>query len=542
MSSPIVAMLWENWRLSRVEAAQRFGLGMVVASAVIVLADTGAAAAFTLLAAIHAFFWFSIAKLNGGRFMDGYKPGFPLYLLFARPIRTPVIVGVAMAYDAVSCVALYILSAALIGLAFHQPMPMFSVALLLVTIHCVLTCIQWSTRNRSVQWSGSLAVSMPFFLLFTKHLTLPLDIEFSLAGNTLMVFVCFVSYGLTVAGVARQRRGDSDEKAPPSGTWGGYPVWIVNFFHFPCPTSSAMRAQIWFELKSSGLPVLMIGLAAAVLIFLLFAIGIPIEHARHIAIAVSVLSVVVVLFQLGGNAFGIRRRQGRAYVSAFESTQPFGISRLVGVKVAVRTACMLIALLVIGVSVWASSSLMSAWGEWMVNGNNVSANLLKQRSEWGAEFLFGLTGREYAVRAVVALIGLALLVVSLATFAALRARYPRRVFVAVLLALLCGFTFVVLAWTVRHGVAPASLLHAFVAATKWLAAAAIVLIPIYLIWSGLAERALTAGYLCGAVAISAAFGLAFMPANGIVPALAAWMLPLMLCVAGPWSFSRIRRM
>jgi hypothetical protein len=108
--SPIVAMLWENWRLTRVEAAQRLGLGIVAASAALALLDDGATAALLILLLVHGMFWLSISKLNGGRLLDGYKPGFPLYLLYTRPVPTATLVGVAMAYDAASCAVLYALS------------------------------------------------------------------------------------------------------------------------------------------------------------------------------------------------------------------------------------------------------------------------------------------------------------------------------------------------------------------------------------------------------------------------------------------------
>lgn len=70
LHSPIVAMLWESWRLTRVEAAYRLGLGIVAGSAALVLFDAGATIAFWILVVIHAVFWLSIAKLNGGRLMD----------------------------------------------------------------------------------------------------------------------------------------------------------------------------------------------------------------------------------------------------------------------------------------------------------------------------------------------------------------------------------------------------------------------------------------------------------------------------------------
>ena len=93
LRSPIVAMLWENWRLTRVEAALRLGQGIVLGSAAMLWFDAGATIAFWIILCSNAFIWFSIAKLNGGRFLDGYKPGFPFYLLYSRPVPTIVFVG-----------------------------------------------------------------------------------------------------------------------------------------------------------------------------------------------------------------------------------------------------------------------------------------------------------------------------------------------------------------------------------------------------------------------------------------------------------------
>src|SRR5688572_20764457 len=209
MRSPIVAMLWEHWRLSRVEAAQRLGLGIVAGSAALTFFEAGALFAFWILITLHAFFYFSIAKLNGGRFLDGYKPGFPLYLLYTRPVTTAGLVGVTMAYDAISCLALYLVSAALLGFAFGKQLPLFSVAVCLVSYHFAAACIQWSTRNRIVQWIGSIVIFLPFFGLLKNRVGWPLHIEFSPLENALMILVGVVSFGLTVVGVARQRRGDA---------------------------------------------------------------------------------------------------------------------------------------------------------------------------------------------------------------------------------------------------------------------------------------------------------------------------------------------
>ena len=69
----------------------RLGQGIGLGSAAMLLFDAGATIAFWIILCTNAFIWFSIAKLNGGRFMDGYKPGFPFYLLYTRPVPTVVV-------------------------------------------------------------------------------------------------------------------------------------------------------------------------------------------------------------------------------------------------------------------------------------------------------------------------------------------------------------------------------------------------------------------------------------------------------------------
>ncbi len=544
LRSPIAAMLWENWRLTRIEAAQRTGLGLVAGSAALTFFDAGATYAFWILILCHAFIWFSVAKLNGGRFMDGYKPGFPLHLLYTRPIPTVVFVGVAMAYDAISCVALYLASAALLGLAFGQPLPLFSVALYLVAAHLAYACVQWSTRNRVVQWVGSIAFSWPLFFLLKYRVTPSLQVEFSLIDDAVLILICVVSYGLTVAGVARQRCGDSiASDAPAKAGSGGYPPWLINFFRLPCPTSSATRAQVWFELRCSGLPVLTIGLAVAMLIFLLFAASILVVPLRYVAVPVAMCSVPVVLFALGGNAFGIRRKQGRTYASAFELTQPYGTAQLVNLKLLVRAACLLVALIAIGVSVWISSAFLSAWGAWMPEeGKDAIPGLLKLRQR-GVDALGGLTVYSYAALAVIASIAVAGMVAFQATREALRVRYPRRVLLAQCLPVALALALILLTLVLRKGFGPVPLVGEIIKVVFWIIGAAMVCATIYLLWNGFAQRVLTLRYACGALVSAAAFGAAWhagiQPGNfdGIL-----WLALgiLMIGFLAPWALSRVR--
>jgi hypothetical protein len=559
MNSPIVAMLWENWRLTRVEAAQRLALGIVAGSAALVLlGDAGATVAFWILIVLHGFFYFSIAKLNGGRFMDGYKPGFPLYLFYTRPVSTVTFVGVAMAYDALTCAALYFASVALLGFAFGQPLPLFSATVCLVAYHFAYICIQYSTRSRVVQWIGASVVTLPMIPLLRDRLAPPLQIELSLAENALMVLVGVVSFGLTVAGVARQRRGDARAAIPRMVTRSAFSEWLADLFRLPCPTTSATRAQIWFDLKSSGLPVLAIGLALAILIPLLFVITTRLDvvlsgfytqpATRLSAVVVAMFSLPAVLI-LGGNAFGIRARQGRTYASAFEATQAGGTAWMAGLKVLVRSVCLLAALVAVGTSVWTSASVIP----FDVLGDN-DTFIEKSRAPLSGQ----MRAIEGAVRAMsadqqIALIVVAVLLVTImvavrASLAALRAHYRRRVLIASWALMLYSLAIV---GAGRSGFE--AMLAWFFRATPWMAAATITVATVYLCWVCISERLLTLRHVGGAILVCAAFGaagmtllraaglqLAGMSTTATVWLLLAALLPFTVSLLAPWSLSRVR--
>jgi hypothetical protein len=93
------------------------------------------------------------------------------------------------------------------------------------------------------------------------------------------------------------------------------------------------------------------------------------------------------------------------------------------------------------------------------------------------------------------------------------------------------------------------------ATARWIVSAAIVFTIVYVFWSGFAERVLTIRYASGAVAISAAFGAAWLTALHVAGVQLAGMsamhaisvvwpalLPLMASGLAPWSYGRIRHL
>ena len=210
---------------------------------------------------------------------------------------------------------------------------------------------------------------------------------------------------------------------------------------------------------------------------------------------------------LGRNAFGIRRKQGRAYVSAFEATQAYGTAQLAVLKLLVQSVCVLAAFIAIAVSCWISLPLL---------GDAVFIQIwgvpLSSRRSVITDAFAALTGYEQLALAIVAAVGVVIGVAAFAVFGALRTRYSRRASIVSFLLLLYGLALVWLAVGVRVDPETASQFHLDVVygAMCWIAAAAMVFTTVYVCWSGFAERVLTTRYASGAVAISAAFGAAWL--------------------------------
>ena len=443
---------------------------------------------------------------------------------------------------------------------------MLPAAAWIAALTLVLRAIAWSTRSVPVLTVGSVvAVFAAWGVAGSRLNAFPNDVDYPLTDYAVLALISLVCFGVTIATVSRQRRGDAQTaitRTPGSGLRG----WLIERFRFPCPTSSATRAQVWLDLKSDGLPVLTIGVALAVAILLLSAIGNPIDAvfadeirahlscsnsdcflARAWPVLFTPLSLLVVL-GLARNAFGIRRRQGRAYMSAFEVTHAHGTAQLALLKVLVKSVCILAAIIAIGVSAWLSVPLL---------GDAVFIQMwnvpLSSRRPAIKGALAALTGYEQLSLVVVVAVGVVIWVAAFAVLGALRTRYSRRIVAPLLL--LYGLALVWLAVGVRVDPDTASRFHLDIVygAMLWIAAAAMVFTTVYVCWSGFAERVLTIRYASGAVLVSVAFGAAWVTVLrvadvrlGAMPTMdAAWMLspallPLMASILAPWSYSRVR--
>ena len=188
--------------------------------------------------------------------------------------------------------AIYLVSALLLRVTSGYAFPLLPVAAWIAALTLVFVAAAWSTRNRTIQVLVMMVAVLRAFGVAMDRLTAvelpggydwpprlwPTLFDFPRTDYAWIALIGLASFGVTVAGVTRQRRGDGWVEVP-SAQRDGFWDRLVHLFRFPCPTSSATRAQVWLDLKSNGLPVLTIGVALAIVILLLSAVSGPIDAA-----------------------------------------------------------------------------------------------------------------------------------------------------------------------------------------------------------------------------------------------------------------------
>ena len=282
-----------------------------------------------------------------------------------------------MAYHAVSCAVLYLIPMIVLRTAFGVPFPLLPVAASLAAIRLVFTTCLWWTENSTMQKVGLVSAGVLAFSVMRRMnpVNLPGNdfppdrwpdmFAFSLADYGLIAFVIVAAIGVTIVGVERQRRGDDQFSILRRGVgvfrFTAIPRWVGFWFQAPCPTSSPIRAQLWFEMKCTGVPVLSIGV--------MLAMGIPVllsvanAYRWDLAVLFAMLSffppVKIGLLSI----FRIQRKQGSAYLGTFDATRALGTAQLVGLKIVVTVLCILGAWIVIGTSLWFSLPIVSDFAD-----------------------------------------------------------------------------------------------------------------------------------------------------------------------------------
>jgi hypothetical protein len=544
MQLPLTAMTWELWRLSRRSLGLQLALAVMGGVLTLTVAEVygqrelGATLALAILGGM------CVVSSAWARGLDN-RPGFPLYLGYARPVPTWVLAAVPMVYLALSSALVYLVPATVLRLLFGVPFPLVSVAALVIVVALVLAAIQWWTHRKTAQAIGSyLFMAAAIVAYRTLHpVSLPGNdfppaswgsmFALSAADYMTMGALGVIAVGLTVVGVARQRQGEDTfgwpTTQPDAGRGARVLGWLVDPWRGPCPTSSATRAQLWLETGWNAGEVLGSGLAVAVGIPLLLVVS---NYYRwDVAAGLVMISPVLPLLAGMGRMLGLERRQGTLRLSGFAATRAIGTSRLVAMKVGVTVVGVLGAWAVIAASIWLSMPLFD---------NLVDADVLRQRI---VAPLTALSVAQLAGAGVLFVLGLATVVAWSVPVQAGWLLAPRPMVVGILGAAFYGLA---MALAVAAGLLPGSVITAHL----WVLAALVPIGMAYLVWRAVVDEVVTVGAAGLALAVWSAMVVWLTVSvsvwdNDLPLAIRALgtslsLLPLAAVAAAPWSFSLIR--
>jgi hypothetical protein len=547
--TPVLALLWEWWRSTRRQILFCAAIGILAGWALLArAANEGAFPVFLLLVSVAVLAWLATLARSG-------RAGFPQPLGFVRPVRTSVLVAVAMFYLAGACAATYAIPAVVLRAAFGVPLPLLPVAVLIGAGAALFCASNWFTRARPPR----LVASVAFVLAIGPALrwlapwkappsptgppTLTVDsIQLGLVEYAAVAIAVAVAFGATVIGVDGQRhdggaarplRGPAADgaRAAPKGLVEQFRDAVLGLVRVPCPASSPLAAELWLEIKARGLPVVAIGAVLAACVPLLLSGDEP--ALWGIGLTFAGVAVALPFFAGISVSFWHRDSSLRAPMSVFEAVRPAATTRLAGVQIAVAVTGILAAWFLLGTSLWLSLPHFRG-----VDSAPLQRSLVAALAAWPAVRL--------VLVPVVTIVAFATIVALLAAVRAYSVRHGMWIWLGAL-----G----VAAYVVGLALAVASenVSAAVIGLHFWALAFAIPLVTALVIARALTHGMLTlaacAGMLAAWAAFAAAaaylahdFGLAVTALPNATAALAAasLVLPLTAAVLAPWSLRSIR--
>jgi hypothetical protein len=543
MHTPAVALFWESWRLTR---SRLFVVPPLAALCGWLLARGSASPlAFIVVFAAAFMMAMSLPVFGGPR-------GFPLFRNFARPVYTAVLVAVPLAYVLAAAAACYLVPAVFLRMFMGLNIPLLAPAALLGAATVLVAGCTWFTRVNAMRMALAVAgvvaagAMLRFLEPFRNAGTFPIKpgVQLCVLSGTgyLMLGLAVVAlYAWITLGVWQQRHGEEELSLSRSSV--GEPrensadimVWVRNtcadVFGWRCPVSSGTAAEVWFEMRCYGLPVLVMGALLAACIPLLMKLADKDPKTTGIVLVVIACTFVAPFMAGVGASIWNRRNSVRARFSPFEAARAIDTGELIGLQVLVTSLCIAGAWLLMATSVW------------------LSLPLLRDIHDYGSPTALALELMQtHGLRAMsAAVIGLCLLATALALMAAARAlasAYGWRLWVGALAVLLYVIAMLI-------GVAREWIDAAVIDAHLWALAIAIPVATLLVSLRVLAGGVLTARQAVVVSIIFLVFAVLYLDmlrANDVTDAspavealaLASTLLPLLAAGLAPWSLSRIR--
>ena len=396
MRTPLQAMLWELWRLSRLELLGRISYPCALILAAFLFSsgvfDFSIGEGWYVIRAIVILLLSSTSVLSVKMFnaFDNLQQGgFCFHLGYARPTSTTQLVVVPMLYIVVTVVACFVLPALFFCLLMDTSLPLVGIG---TGVACVATCLiaaAWSPPTQFGRIAGLLTIAIGVVLCLVKfhsHYDGSDPWLYAMGKPGYFVFAWYY-YGaclgisvaatvVAVAGVQRQRRGDE---------WGLVDRWVTGESRFwnrsrklasPAtkPFSNRFAAQWWYEMRRVGRPGWGFALLPLYFFCFLWIVSRYVDPEKVAAIWIGVLALCPFFYQLASaeGALGLRTKQGARQFSTFDATRSMSNDALIAVKLLVDAACSLIGWLCMAMAAGLHTVLVGNWHEWARIGEAVS--------------------------------------------------------------------------------------------------------------------------------------------------------------------------
>lgn len=370
MRTPAGALLWESWRLTR----WRLGAVPPLATVCGWLVSKGPAAALTFFILLTAALLIAATLPIFGR-----RRGFPLSGDFGRPVHTAVLVAVPLGYVCAAAVACYLVPAAFLRVLTGLDLPLIAPAALIGALAVLAAGCIWFTRIAAIRtglgFAGFIVVGAMFRFLdpFRYVGKFPLKpgpqlCVISATGYLVLGLFAIGVYLWLTAGVGRQRHGDEELSVPRTdaaesrGNSADIMVSVRNasaeLFRWRCPVHSATAAEVWFEMRCCGIPVLVIGVLLALCIPMLMHLAGKGTNKTGVILVITACTFIAPFIAGGGASIWNRRNSARSRLSAFEAARAIDTGKLIGLQVLVMSLCISGAWILMAVSVCASLPLL----------------------------------------------------------------------------------------------------------------------------------------------------------------------------------------
>lgn len=394
MNSPLAAMLWELWRVSRWELGLRIaGMSLITialcgfANASLGEAETAVVRSVMLLMLLSGSL-FSYTWLSS---FDNHPTAFAFRLGFTRPISTERLVLIPLWFGVAAAMVCFLIPALLMR-AFLGPAA--SLPGLTVFVGALVACLMtgsWAPSSRWGQWTLVCLVLIAVILMLVKlHSTrageepwlmamgrpgyFPFNVYYYIAC---LLLVAGASW-LTIEGVRRKRFGEgwfetdgwwqsSHDEVPARET-----LSEVDVRRFQRkPFSGSWQAQFWLEMHAVGRVVLPTAILIPLFPMAFVTLG-PLMAAEEknwddapIFWLLAILTCPLMYQLVGVNAaIGLRMKQANLQLSAFDATRPLTNDFQIFVKLVTTAAFSMVGMLFMAATAAAHALAAGHGAQW----------------------------------------------------------------------------------------------------------------------------------------------------------------------------------